>query len=158
MGVSKDKAAGGIYTKCKGGSNYSITRRSVFGAAAVMASAAAVTKVKAGGDDHHGHDHDRHDHRGDDHHGGGDYKCFVRGTLVQTASGQRAVEDLRIGDLILTTSGEARPIKWIGRRRLRATLESVPVKVSRFALDASTPSRDLSVACPLFGWGAGAGE
>jgi ELWxxDGT repeat protein len=42
--------------------------------------------------------------------------CYCRGTLIATARGETPVEDLEIGDLIMTVSGMLRPIKWIGRR------------------------------------------
>ncbi|GBR10982.1 Hint domain-containing protein [Acetobacter oeni] len=42
--------------------------------------------------------------------------CYCPGTLIATPEGQRPIEDLVVGDLILTASGGARPIRWIGRR------------------------------------------
>lgn len=41
---------------------------------------------------------------------------FVVGTSVATASGERLVEDLAIGDSVRTWLGEKRRIRWIGRR------------------------------------------
>ena len=42
--------------------------------------------------------------------------CYCPGTLIQTERGQKRVEDLKIGDEVMTMSGALRPIKWIGRR------------------------------------------
>jgi hypothetical protein len=73
-------------------------------------------------------------------HGGG--PCFLAGSRIETASGLVAVEDLLIGDAVLTLSGEAKPIKWIG------TLEAssiAPVKIEKFAIDGKAPLADLYV-------------
>ena len=42
--------------------------------------------------------------------------CYVRGTMIATSGGEVAVEDLAIGDHVVTVDGAAEPILWIGRR------------------------------------------
>jgi hypothetical protein len=66
--------------------------------------------------------------------------CFLAGTLIRTASGLVAVEELRAGSAVLTVSGKAKPIKWIGKRK---DASEAPVKISKFAIDGKAPLRDL---------------
>ncbi len=74
--------------------------------------------------------------------------CYLRGTRIRTPAGECRIEDLRIGDPVITLSGECKPIKWIGRQRFKKNSERwpsdfEPVRISRFALDERTPHRDL---------------
>jgi len=74
--------------------------------------------------------------------------CFSRGTRIATPTGETAVEDLQIGDLVLTASGSAKPIKWIGRRQIDLTAHPqpevvAPVRIQRDALAESVPHTDL---------------
>jgi hypothetical protein len=74
--------------------------------------------------------------------------CFLRGTKILTPSGDRPVEDLRIGDEAETLVG-CKTIKWIGynkftKQESRAWPDSVmPVRVARFAIDDCTPRHNL---------------
>ena len=55
-----------------------------------------------------------------------------------------AVEDLELGDLAVTTSGEARPIVWIGHQKIsRPPPAQWPVKVLAWAFGETLPARDL---------------
>jgi|GEM_PF-5744483 len=77
--------------------------------------------------------------------------CFTTGTRIAIPSGETAVEDLRIGDLVLTASGQAKPIKWIGRRTYpAATAAANPhvrsVLVRKDAIAPGMPHRDLSIS------------
>ncbi len=78
--------------------------------------------------------------------------CFLRGTTVSTADGDRRIEDLKIGDLLPTAFGGIRPIQWIGRYRFtksdptRAWVKDIlPVRVARSALGPDIPHADLFV-------------
>jgi hypothetical protein len=81
--------------------------------------------------------------------GGGRHSCFLGGTRIRTPKGEVDVAMLKAGDLVVTVSGQAKPIKEISHRRYeRASHESwpvdiLPIKVARSALGPSTPSADL---------------
>jgi hypothetical protein len=77
--------------------------------------------------------------------------CFLPGTRIKTSEGETNIEELRIGDNVLTASGEAKPIKFIGRRkvsrkRARSWNGEGPVKISRLAIDGKAPHSDLYVS------------
>jgi hypothetical protein len=89
--------------------------------------------------------HEHHEHH--EHHG----SCFLSGTRIKSTKGEVSIEELRIGDSVLTASGEARPIKFIGRRKISRELSKPwtgegPVKISRFAIDGKAPRSDLYVS------------
>ena len=70
--------------------------------------------------------------------------CFCSGTRIKTTRGEVAVEDLAAGDLAVTSSGEARPIVWIGSRTIvRPSPEQWPVRVMAGAFGDNRPARDL---------------
>jgi endoglucanase len=77
--------------------------------------------------------------------------CFTPGTRILTPNGERAVEDFRIGDLVLTEHAGALPIRWIGRHSyggpfLRARPELQPVRIAANALADGVPASDLFVS------------
>ena len=136
-----------------------LSRRSLIAAAGILAalgpgaaskavafSKSKPTKIKwEGGDPSHWHD--------------GKYDCpkkcaicFVRGTRLMTPSGEVAIEDLKIADLLLTESGAVRPIRWIGRMSFERSAEGSwsdevrPVRVARDALGSGIPHSDLYVS------------
>lgn len=80
--------------------------------------------------------------------GSGGVRCFARGTHILTTSGEVAVEDLAIGDEIVTLNGP-KPVKWIGRQVLQRNPSAawhprvLPVRISRFAIDDHTPQQDV---------------
>jgi len=74
--------------------------------------------------------------------------CFTPGSLIDTPSGQRAVEDLQVGDPVMTLDGGTQPIRWIGRvtlsaAQLRADPSLRPVRICKGALGPGRPVRDM---------------
>ena len=77
--------------------------------------------------------------------------CYARGTSIRTDNGNVAVENLRIGDRVATFGGNARPIRWIGRRaysgRFLASNPAVqPILFKAGSLNRYQPRRDLRVS------------
>ena len=74
---------------------------------------------------------------------------MVRGTLIMTPAGERSVESFQAGDVVVTKSGAARPIKWVGVRTLQKEAgtswqaQELPVKVHASAIADNVPSRDV---------------
>ena len=77
--------------------------------------------------------------------------CYVQGTLIATANGLVAVEDLQLGDQVLTVNGKAEPVIWLGyhtincHRQVKAD-KAYPVCIEKDALDENVPSRNLYVS------------
>jgi hypothetical protein len=80
----------------------------------------------------------------------GGVTCFLPGTLIATPTGGRAIEDLAIGDELLTASGRSAPIRWIGRQtvslRFTSPDRALPVRIRAGALGDGLPVRDLLVS------------
>jgi hypothetical protein len=77
--------------------------------------------------------------------------CYVEGARILTVNGETAVEALRVGDLVVTATGEQRPIRWLGHRTVDCSRHpdprSVwPVRVCAHAFGQNRPCRDLYVS------------
>ena len=77
--------------------------------------------------------------------------CFTTGSMVLTAQGKVAVENLEVGDLVLTRDNGFQPIRWIGRRdlsaaELAAAPQFNPVRIAQGALGRDLPERDMQVS------------
>jgi len=74
--------------------------------------------------------------------------CFVEGTRISCVDGQRDIETLRAGDLVLTASGKAAPIRFLGRRTvdLAQNPQHAPVRIPACAIADGIPSRDLRIS------------
>ncbi|MEP2028744.1 MAG: Hint domain-containing protein [Paracoccaceae bacterium] len=79
------------------------------------------------------------------------FPCFNRGTLLETSSGTKRIEQLKVGDRVRTIQGRMPKIRWIGSRRFlrRELLENPnlqPVQITAGALGEGLPERDLIVS------------
>lgn len=80
--------------------------------------------------------------------------CFAEGTHLATEQGEVRVEDLRIGDLLVTVGPGGpglRPVTWVGRMRIdvarnAARQDVAPILVTAGALGDGVPHRDLRVS------------
>ncbi len=77
--------------------------------------------------------------------------CYCPGTLIATPQGERPVEQLSIGDIVLTALGKHRPIRWIGRRAYDPIFaygnrDILPILFRAGSLGDGLPRRDLMVS------------
>jgi len=77
--------------------------------------------------------------------------CFTPGTVIATPAGEKRVEDLRVGDRVLTRDNGLQEIRWTGSCRLGAeTLRKAPalrpVRIRSGALDHGLPEADILVS------------
>lgn len=77
--------------------------------------------------------------------------CFVRGSLIETENGPVAIENLSIGDRIMTRDNGVQEIRWIGSTSLNSSVlrdnpNLRPVRIKAGALGENTPSTDLMVS------------
>ena len=72
-----------------------------------------------------------------------DFVCFAAGTRIVTVSGDRPIEDLVEGDLVLTMDRGYQPIRWIGSSKVQATGDLAPILIRKGALGND---RDLRVS------------
>lgn len=73
--------------------------------------------------------------------------CFLADTRIATPAGAVAVQDLAIGDLVLTADGPPVPVRWVGRQTVVAAFgpdeARRPVLIRAGALAPGLPARDL---------------
>jgi len=77
--------------------------------------------------------------------------CFTSGTLIRTASGDKQIEDLVVGDTVTTADHGEQVVRWIKSRTidsagLRAFPNLRPVRISAGALGGGLPVQDLLVS------------
>jgi Hint domain-containing protein len=77
--------------------------------------------------------------------------CYCSGTLILTDRGEVPVEDLAIGDKVVTLSGVAQAIRRIGRRAydgrfIAGNRQVLPIRIAPGAIADGVPARELSVS------------
>jgi len=81
--------------------------------------------------------------------------CFAAGTVISTPDGEVPVENLDIGDLVLTKDHGPQAIRWVGRRKVVGRGKFAPIL---FKAGAIGNARDLRVSPQhrmlLVGWRA----
>ncbi|KGM88119.1 RTX toxin [Roseovarius mucosus DSM 17069] len=69
--------------------------------------------------------------------------CFCRGTRIACANGEIAVEDLNVGDRVITRDHGYQKIRWIGRTTVKAHVEIAPIRIRKGVLQNV---RDLRIS------------
>lgn len=77
--------------------------------------------------------------------------CFTPGTMIATPRGERLVEELQVGDRIITRDNGIQEIRWVGHRQmpgkaLAAAPHLRPVMIRAGALGNGLPERDMMVS------------
>jgi hypothetical protein len=80
--------------------------------------------------------------------------CYAAGTHILTPTGERAIEDIVAGDLVVTLVGDtqvAQPVRWVGERPINIAAHPrpqlvAPVRIRRGAFGGGLPQRDLVVS------------
>ncbi|MEP5151972.1 Hint domain-containing protein [Planktotalea sp.] len=81
---------------------------------------------------------------------GSSYICFTTGTQILTASGERPVEELCVGDEVITKDFGTQKIRWIGERKFSglgaAHQDMQPITIKAHAFGENIPSRDTKLS------------
>lgn len=77
--------------------------------------------------------------------------CFTPGTLIATPKGERRVEELEVGDRIITRDNGMQVIRWVGKcpmagQELATKKHLWPVLIRQGALGNGLPERDMMVS------------
>jgi hypothetical protein len=62
------------------------------------------------------------------------FACFAKGSLIETAQGHVAIENLQVGDMVKTQDHGLQPIRWIAGRTVPATGNMAPIVFSKGAI------------------------
>lgn len=76
------------------------------------------------------------------------FVCFCKGTLIRTERGEIPVEDLRVGDMVITRDHGPQSLRWVGSKHVGAAVLQCfdrlrPVRIAAGALGENLPQRPL---------------
>ena len=77
--------------------------------------------------------------------------CFTPGTLISTAKGAVPVQDLKVGDKVITRDNGLQTIRWVGAKTMegRHLLDNQhlrPILIRKGSLGRDLPERDMKVS------------
>lgn len=80
-----------------------------------------------------------------------EFGCFVAGSLIDTDQGPKPVEQIAVGDLVLTRDNGYQVVKWVGNHAqtpasFAARPDLAAVLVDKGALSEGLPERDMRVS------------
>ncbi|WP_371171042.1 Hint domain-containing protein [Aliiroseovarius sp. 2305UL8-7] len=65
--------------------------------------------------------------------------CFTRDTMILTDRGERRIQDLKIGDLVVTRDNGLQPIRWLGHKTVDGRGKLAPVRINAGAFGNDRP-------------------
>lgn len=77
--------------------------------------------------------------------------CFTPGARIATNRGEVRIEDIAVGDMVLTRDNGYQPVTWVGQRSLN-TLdlllqpEMAPIRIQKGALGPNVPKQDITIS------------
>ncbi|SMX46261.1 Hint domain-containing protein [Actibacterium lipolyticum] len=77
--------------------------------------------------------------------------CFTPGAMIETARGDVLIENLRVGDIVVTRDHGLQPVRWIGQRLVDGPMLALspylhPIRIHANALGDGLPRRDVIVS------------
>lgn len=67
-----------------------------------------------------------------------EFACFTAGTLIKTAMGERVIEDIAVGDRVMTRDHGLQVVRWVGARTLAAIGDMAPIAFEEGTLGCSS--------------------
>jgi hypothetical protein len=80
-----------------------------------------------------------------------DIVCFTPGTMIATPLGDQLIEEIKVGDLVISQDSGIQAVRWIGRKKVSgARLQSFtnlrPVLIRKDAFGPNLPNKDMHVS------------